>query len=268
MSDFAQLSDTRVHYELAGDGPAVVFIHAGIVDLRMWDDQFAHIAQHYRVLRYDVRGYGQSPNPAGAYYDYEELRDLLDHLNIERAVLVGASNGGRIALDFALSYPDRVVGLVLACAGVGGFESPPEVEAQWNESNVAYEAGDLPRAVELVVQMWFDGPQRTPDQVDATVRSRVYEMVDHLCRIPEEEDMGEGQELDPLPITRMGTINAPTLVIQGDQDVAYHPALSQQIAHEIPNVTLEMISNAAHLPNMEHPERFNALLDAFLARIG
>lgn len=267
MPDFAQLSNTRLHYELAGNGLAVVFIHAGIVDLRMWDDQFAHVAQRYRALRYDVRGYGQSPNPEGAYYDHEELRELLDHLGIHTAVLVGASNGGRIAIDFALSYSERVAGLVLVCAGVGGFETPPEAQQQWDAISVVYEAGDIPRATELTVQMWVDGPGRTPDQVAPTVRARASAMIEHLYRIPEAEDLGENRDVAPAPITRLDTISNRTLVIQGDKDVAYHIPLSEQLAHEMPNATLEIIPDTAHLPTMEQPERFNALLDDFLAGI-
>jgi 3-oxoadipate enol-lactonase len=267
MPDFAHLSHTRLHYELAGNGLAVVFIHAGIGDLRMWDDQFAHVAQHYRALRYDVRSFGQSPNPEGMYYDHEELRELLDFLGIHTAVLVGASGGGRIAIDFAVSYPQRVAGLVLVCAVAGGYEFPPEEKAKSQRVGEVYRTGDIPGAIEFTLQQWVDGPQRTPAQVDPTVRERVWVMTEHMFRIPDEEDLGEMQAVEPPPITRLSDITAPTLVIQGALDVACMIPHAKQLAREIPHATLEIIADAAHLPNMEQPERFNALLDAFLARI-
>lgn len=262
---FVELNNTRLHCEIAGEGTPIVFIHAGIVDQRMWDDQFNHFAQSYRVLRYDVRGYGQSPNPEGAYYAHEELRALMDHFDIASAVLVGASNGGRIAINFALTYPERVRGLVLVGAAVDGFVNPPEIDAQWQAIDEAYEQGDIPRAVELTLHMWIDGPHRTPDQVDTVVRERAGVMVEHLYRIPDETDLGTEQPLtDPLPITRLGSIMAPTLVLQGDQDVAYHLSLSEKIAADISHATHTLIANASHLPNMEQPDTFNALLAEFL----
>ena len=267
MSLFAEVDGTRLHYEIAGDGPALIFIHAGIADLRMWDDQFDLFATSYRVLRYDVRGFGLSPNPAGTYTDHEELRAVMDHCGIESAVLVGASNGGRIAINFALTHPDRVRGLVLVCAGVSGFESPPEVDAQWSAIDEAYEQGDIPGAVELTLRMWIDGPHRTPDQVDPAVRARVGVMLDHLYRIPDEADLDEEQPLDPPAIRHLRAIQVPTLVIQGDQDVPYHLALSEQIAREVPGAAHVVFPNTAHLPNMEQPDRFNSVLEDFLATL-
>src|SRR5215216_661353 len=106
------MSRPRLHYEIEGDGPAVVLIHEGIVDSRMWDDQVpALVDAGYRVLRYDLRGYGRS--------------ELLADAGIQRAAFVGASYGGRIALEFALSRPAAVAALVLFASGLR--------EAQWSD---------------------------------------------------------------------------------------------------------------------------------------
>src|SRR5690606_6601331 len=125
---FADINGARLYYEVAGEGPALVLLHAGICDSRMWDDQFAAFAKHYRTVRYDLRGYGQSNPVAGRFAHYEDLRALLDHLGIERAYLIGVSFGGMIAIDFTLTYPQRVAGLILVGTGVDGYYNPAITE--------------------------------------------------------------------------------------------------------------------------------------------
>src|SRR5690606_5590641 len=123
-------------------------------------------AKHYRTVRYDLRGYGQSNPVAGRFAHYEDLRALLDHLGIERAYLIGVSFGGMIAIDFTLTYPQRVAGLILVGTGVDGYYNPAITEpAEAEEAQKAFDAGDFERAAELEVRVWVDGPQRQPEQV-------------------------------------------------------------------------------------------------------
>ena len=112
---------TDLHVESAGDGsPAVVLVHAGIADRRMWDREFAALADRHLVVRYDVRGFGRSPDPTRDYFDHDDLLAVLDDTGIDRAVLVGASNGGRIVLDTAVAAPQRVRAMVLVGSPVPG----------------------------------------------------------------------------------------------------------------------------------------------------
>src|SRR5439155_2612185 len=117
----------ELYHDEAGDGPAVVLIHEGIADCRMWDRQVATFADGLRVVRYDVAGYGRSPLGGGAYSHSRDLLALLDELGIERAALVGVSLGGRIALDTALAAPERVWALVLVGSGLAGWEWSEEI---------------------------------------------------------------------------------------------------------------------------------------------
>ncbi|HEV2580269.1 MAG TPA: alpha/beta hydrolase, partial [Ktedonobacteraceae bacterium] len=105
---FVEIYGAPLYYEVAGDGPALVLIHEGIADSRMYDDQFDAFAQQYRVVRYDLHGFGKSGAPEQAYTHHGALHGLLRHLGIERAALMGMSLGGITALDFALSYPEMV----------------------------------------------------------------------------------------------------------------------------------------------------------------
>src|SRR5215212_377472 len=109
----ADVNGARQFYEVVGKGKSLVLVHAGIADGRMWDPQVGPFAERYRVVRYDMRGFGGSPAVAGAYSHHEDLRVLLDALCVEEAVLVGCSMGAKTVLDFALAYPERARALVL-----------------------------------------------------------------------------------------------------------------------------------------------------------
>src|SRR5262249_33479492 len=140
----------------------LVLVHAGICDRRMWEPQMASFAQHFRVVAYDLRGFGQTDTPAGPYSHAADLAGLLDALGLERAHLLGCSRGGGVALDLALAQPERVSALVLVSSAPSGYQPPQPVfqSPQWPAVIAAFDAGDLERAAELEVQVWVDGPTR------------------------------------------------------------------------------------------------------------
>src|SRR3954463_6383416 len=128
-SGFAEVNGARLYYEAMGEGTAVVLVHGGLVDSRLWDAQMKPLSKHFRVVRYDIRGYGRSPAPTGEYYPHEDLRALLDYLKIDKATLVGLSLGGIVAADFALEQPARVERLVLVGSGLRGDKQPRDEKA-------------------------------------------------------------------------------------------------------------------------------------------
>src|SRR5262245_12440116 len=145
QSGTAEVNGTRLYYETAGEGPAIVLIHGGLVDSRLWDDQMKAFAKHHRVVRYDLRGFGRSAEAPEPFSHIEDLRALMDFLRIERATVVGLSLGGIIADDFALEHPERVERLVLVGAGLRGDKQPPDKDAM-----KAYEAVSKGIAEEFV----------------------------------------------------------------------------------------------------------------------
>ena len=170
---FADVNNASLYYETLGEGQALVLLHAGIADLRMWDPQFEAFARDFRVIRYDRRGFGRSEMVDGPFSQPDDLRGLLDHLGVERASFVGCSMGGAVAIDFVLGFPHRAHALVLVASAVGGYESDEPPPEEWDEIVAADEAGDLQRISELEVRMWVDGPRRGPEAVSpATRRSR------------------------------------------------------------------------------------------------
>ena len=104
---YIDVGTTNLYYEEMGQGIPLIFIHGGYLNCRMWDDQFKAFAQHYQVIRYDVRNHGKSKTQADTFSHYQDLAHLIDKLQIEKAVIVGLSMGGYIASDFALEYPER-----------------------------------------------------------------------------------------------------------------------------------------------------------------
>ncbi|GHO85844.1 alpha/beta fold hydrolase [Dictyobacter formicarum] len=265
QTGFLQAQGAPLYYEVAGQGEPLLLIHAGVADHRMWDEQFSAFAQHYRTIRYDLRGSGQSPYPAGPFAYYEDPTELLKSLGIEKAHVVGISFGGRIALDFTLTHPEMVKSLVLVAPSVGGTQ-PSELVKKFAEEEEAYlERGDLDAATELNLRMWVDGPQRTPEQVDAQVRERVRVMQRHAFTVPVPEG-AENLALQPPAITRLSEVRVPTLVVVGDYDIPDKLELSQQLTDQIADAQLVVIPGVAHMVNMEQPEQLNQAVLSFLTK--
>ncbi|NIO68951.1 MAG: alpha/beta fold hydrolase [Anaerolineae bacterium] len=263
---FAEVNGAKLYYEESGEGHPLLLLHAGVADSRMWDDQFGVFAQHYKVIRYDLRGFGKSAMPPGLFSSHEDVAGLLDFLNIEKAYVIGQSFGGYIAIDFTLAHPEMVEALILGAPNVSGYEpSSEEVQRFCTEEEEALNRGDLAGATELNLCMWVDGPNRTPDQVNPAVRERVREMQLHVFSLPEPEGVEE-QPLTPPAINRLGEIRVPTLVIVGDQDVPEFLKISDIVVAGIAGAEKVVIPGAAHLPNMEKPKEFNRLVLDFLNR--
>jgi 3-oxoadipate enol-lactonase len=260
---FAEVNRARLHYEVAGEGPALLLLHAGVGDSRMWDDQFGVFAQHYNVIRYDLRGWGKSVVSPGVFSYHGDIAGLLNFLNIEKAYVIGLSFGGRVAIDFTLAHPEMVDALILGAPALGGYEFSEEVQRFSTEEDDLLERGDLVAATELNLRMWVDGPNRTPDQVDPDVRERVREMQSQAFTVSTPEDV-EGQELTPPAITRLDELSVPMLIIVGDQDVADFLKIADILTAGIENAKKVIIPGVAHLPNMENPQEFNQIVLDFL----
>jgi 3-oxoadipate enol-lactonase len=255
----------ELHCETAGAGPAVALVHAGICDSGMWDPQWRSLAGSHRLLRHDMRGFGRSPLPPQPYSNARDLLDVMDAAGIDRAVLVGASLGGRVALEIALAEPDRVSALVLVGPGLPDHEWSRAVRDYGAAEDAAIERGDLDAAAELNVRFWVDGPRRDPPQVDASMRDRVRAMQRHALelQVPVWEEADE-ELLAPDLGERLGEIRQPALVLVGEVDQPDIHAIAARLVEHLPNSTLATIPAAAHLPSLERPEPFGRLVTEFL----
>lgn len=263
----ADINGTRFVYEVAGHGYPLVLVHAGIADRRMWDDQWSAFADRYQVIRYDMRGFGETPMVAGPFAHQHDLYGLLRFLSIEHAYLLGCSQGGTTVIDFALEHPAMAAALIPVCSTPSGHQFTGEPPRQLNEVIAAFDAGKLERASELEVQIWVDGRQRSPNQVPAAIRDRVREMNLIALRNDAADVGGINQPLEPPAVGRLGELQAPTLVIVGDLDEPGVVEAGDIMARTIPGARKVVITGTAHLPNMERPDEFNHAVLEFLGKV-
>lgn len=263
-SGILEANGARIYYEADGAGDPVVLIHAGVANLRMWDDQVAALRDSHRVIRYDTRGYGRTETDAVEFSNRADIAALLDHLGEESAHVVGLSRGGMIALDFAIEFPLRVGSLVVAAGGMGGYESPDEAdESTFAQAEAWLEARDWESLSEWETAYWADGPGQPRDRVDSALRARVHDWI--LTNYRAEKEEGQPQRLDPPAVGRLGELRAPLLVMVGTLDDPGTSESMRHLAEAVPGARLEVFE-AAHMVNLEHPERFNALLHEHFAR--
>lgn len=249
----------RLYYETAGEGPAVVLLHGGFGDRRMWDAQFEPFARDFRVVRYDHRGFGRSTPPDTAYSPVADLVRLLDHLDVAQAHLVGNSVSGALALDFALVHPERVGKVVVVASGASGY---PSTAADWASVRAVFEAART-EGPERAAELWLAHPM-------VGVASR-HAQTAPLLRAMVEENQAvlrmahwPSEPLDPSAFERAGEIRAPALFVLGEQDVPVVNRVAEATAERMPGARLERMPGADHLPQMVSPEAFNRLVVGFL----
>jgi 3-oxoadipate enol-lactonase len=244
------------------DAPVITFSHALAASSAMWSAQAAASSARYRVLRYDIRGHGESETTPGPY-TLEQLADdvyaLLGTLGIERTHFVGLSMGGMIAQHLALAHPEALSSLVLCDTAP---RMPPEGRLMWDERINETEEGGMEPSVTSAPLRWFTAPflERHPEVVErvqamiATTDARGFI---NCARAIQEMDL-----LDRLP-----EIRVPTLVIVGDQDPGSPVFVAEAIRKRIPGAKLVVLEPASHLSNLEQPEAFNQALSDFLSEV-
>ena len=270
VTGFVETNGTRLYYEMMGAGHPLVLIHGGYMDRRMWDDQFAAFAQRYRVIRYDVRGFGKSELPPVPYTDREDLYNLLSFLGIEKTYLIGLSLGGEIAIDFTLDYPDMVDALILVGSSISGApimdlitqEQVQQHIKQWTPFEEAQARRDLAGMVEGVM----NHPTLVPSASYPAARQKVRQNLSEYSFAWVLESR-QKQETEPPAWGRLKDIHAPTLLILGGDDDKLLHTMADKLAQDIPNVRRVTIPETHHMPNMEKPEEFNRIVLEFLARL-
>jgi 3-oxoadipate enol-lactonase/4-carboxymuconolactone decarboxylase len=243
----------EVHHEVSGpaDGPVVVLAGSLGSDLRMWDPQVEPLAAAgFRVVRYDQRGHGRSPAPAGPYTLAElgaDLLALLDRLAMARVSLVGLSLGGMTGMWLAERHPERLDRLVLCCTSA---ELGPA--SMWTERAATVRASGMDPLADAGVGRWV-----TP-RADPALTARLREM------FTSQDPEGYASCCTAIQtmsiVDSLDTITAPTLVIAGAEDQATPPAHARRIAAAIPGARLEIVEGAAHLGNVERPDAFTSLI--------
>jgi 3-oxoadipate enol-lactonase len=247
-----------LEHDAAGEGEPVVLLHSTVCDRRMWDPQWDELAARFSVVRCDLRGFGDTPFPPGSFSNAEDVVALLDSLGLERAAVVGASGGGRVALEVAALIPERVTRLALLSTGVREWEWSEEIRAVWTEEEELWNRADLAGAAALMARTWV-----APDASD-DVRDRVREMQLQAYEVQyAAEAEGAGPETRPVEVDPT-LLSLPALILCGLRDLPDFPAIARHLATEMPHATLVELETA-HFPNLERPEVTTKLLLDFLA---
>lgn len=257
---FMETCGAQIYYEWAGTGDALVLLHGGGLDSRMWDEQFYTFATAFKVIRYDVPACGKSTAPTEPFSDAGILRDLLKHLDVSQAHVLGNSLGGKIALDFAVEFPDMLKSLILVAPGLSGYKLSPEYMQQIGMIFSVIEKGGALQGTEE----WLKHPHMIPAMENPAIKDRVRQMNldnSHLWvqGLPE-------QPINPPAAERLKDIVAPTLLIVGDRDVADMHAIADLIVESAARAEKTIIPEAGHIVSMEKPEEFNKVVLEFLKR--
>jgi pimeloyl-ACP methyl ester carboxylesterase len=258
------VSDGHLYFEEAGRGPAVVLAHGGGGDLSQWRHQVLDFSRGYRVIAFDARGHGQSSG-ATAYSIaswVDDVKALLDHLGIRRAYLIGATLGGVVLLEFALAHPEMARGLVLVSTAP---DTTDEMRTRFAASAAVVESGELAAFAEGFVNFIFSPGYVGSHPAEVEEFRQRLERIDPASYAAAIRALGNRADLSP----RLGALSAPALIVTGELDPIPTTAPgAQQLLSSLPNARAEVIPDAAHLPQIEQPERFNRLVLDFLVTVG
>jgi 3-oxoadipate enol-lactonase len=256
------IEGTRLAYDETGAGAPLVLVHPAIADRRMWDPVVPLLAGAFRVIRYDARGFGDSPAANGPFAHWRDLAGVIRSLDAAPARLIGVSMGGGTVLALAAQQPDLVERMVVVAPGIEVSEPSPAMIAFWDAEDAALERDDLDEASEIYVRMWLDGPMQASSEVDPAVRSLVFVMQRRAFELANPDSVEE-RPAEPLRL-RLPSIAAPMLVMVGELDQPDSRAVSQEVAAAAADARFVSMPGVAHLPPLEAPEAFVELVRPFL----
>ena len=256
QSGYVPFGDDSIYYETSGSGKVIILIHDGMLHREVWNDQFSLFSRDYKVVRYDRRGYGKSSPATGSYTHLEDLEALYEQLNIDSAILIGCSSGGALCIDFTLDNPEKVNGLVLVGAVVGGFSYT---------RHMLNRGGHLPdhfdSELEEGIYYATDDPYEIYSE-NTEVKSKAVEMLENYPqRIYRRQQY---IRRDVPSYLRLNEIKTPTLIMVGEFDIPDVHAHSGAINAGILGSKRLIIPESGHLIPMEQPELFNETVMEFI----
>lgn len=258
LNEFIEIRGARLRVRSAGEGPAVLLLHGWALDLDMWTPQLAALANRYRLIAFDRRGFGLSSGAPGIDDDLADIEELLAKLSVERVAIVGMSQGARVALRWAIEKPAKTTSLVL--------DGPPRDllvtgRPQGEITLTTYRELVRNQGIEAFRKEWLDHPLMRLHTHDARTRSLVREMVD---RYPGHDLLADDAPL----VARIGDLqrlDVPVLIVNGEYDSDMRIGAGTELARALPDARLAVIPGAGHLSNLDNPVAYNKVLGEFLA---
>ncbi len=259
---YAEINGTRLYYEVLGEGEPIVLIHGNGGDCRHWDDQFEPLSHSYRVLRYDVRGFGKSsmPEEGVPYSHHDDLKALMNHLRMPKAHICGFSNGSGIAVDFVLAHPGMGRSLIAVGPWVFGHDSPSvrELYSIFNEIPDILEK----EGAEAAMDHWCDRGFAGTPETEGTKRIREI-MKDYSFWSFTHED--PAVYVSPRAAQQLERITQPTLIVTSEFDTEACKEIADLMEQKIPHSKKVVIPDySGHLMNIDKPDEFNKLVLDFI----
>jgi pimeloyl-ACP methyl ester carboxylesterase len=248
-----------------GDGQPVVLLHAGVADRRSWRGVAEALQPRTGAVAYDMRGYGETTAATYGFTHLDDLRAVLDQVATGPVWLVGSSMGGELAIDAALSDPDRVAGLVLLAPSVSGAPEPMEVDSDTERLVQLWEAaqtsGDIDEINRIEMWLWLDGPSAPEGRVSGPVRTLALEMNAVALKNEMPEESGKS---GLAAWSRLEEIAVPVIVACGDLDLPFVVSRSKELCDWLPDAQHHVLPGVAHLPYLENPAMIAELISSSL----
>ena len=253
-----------MEYEVTGEGNCLVLIHGFTDNLNLWYNQAPVFSEHCRLLTYDVRGFGKTEVSGGAYsmgLFAEDLRVLLEALSIESACVLGYSMGGRIALEFALAYPEMTAGLLLANSGIGETPSQEMQERRQMMVEVLQQA-DIEVVAELMTEASFSPglKERNPAAFEKYKSVKMQNDPSEYLAVMQAIVGAIDSPAD------FGSLQCPTLILAGDQDGFMSVSLGEEMRDAIPDAEMHVLPTG-HAAMIEETEAYNRIVLSFLEKL-
>jgi 3-oxoadipate enol-lactonase len=255
----------KIHYEVRGQGEPLLLIHGGFLDLSMWDSQIDDLVKAgYQVIRYSDIGHGKTQQGNKEIVGCAIAKKLLDTLKVKKVTIVGLSWGAMEAMDFALTYPERMNRLVLVSPGLNGAKRGIDslVTKNTEEMFKAVQRGDTLMVAEEFMRSWAYGPRRDKSLVNEDVRNKIKAII--LKNLHRHWGGQWATLQNPPAIERLAEIKSPTLLVLGEHDVLDINKNVEIISGKIPNSKIYNMKGVAHMLPMEKPVEFNTLLIKYL----
>jgi pimeloyl-ACP methyl ester carboxylesterase len=259
------LHGADIAYDEAGSGHPLLLVHAGIANRHMWDPVWEALAVRFRVIRPDLRGFGDSPVAKEPFTNWHDLARLLRELDAVPAHVIGVSLGGSAVLDLVLAEPYKVDRLVLVAPGIAGWEWGDQLRADWDAEEAAWQRGDLDEVTWANVRTWIDGPLRGREAAPE-LRQAVFDMYRPALDLQKAEGAVDSDSLEPRAAERLAEVAAATLVIVGELDQPDMMKIGEHLAASLPHARMVRMPGVSHLPPMEAPDEFVEIVTEFLER--
>jgi 3-oxoadipate enol-lactonase len=261
---FVPAGKLKIHCCVSGQGPAIIFLHAGFLDMHLWDKQVAELNKDHRVIIMDLPGHGQSTGVDTTIKIAGVINKVMETLKISSASIVGISLGASCAVDFALAYPAKTSRLLLCSPGLNGWQQVMKMDSLskklYLREDSFFDTQEPNLVTENFVHFWLDGPYRKTASVDAAVR-------DYVTRTAAEKirnSGGSGPVFDrKKAANRLKLIRKPVLILYGSLDIPFIGHVSRYLQKNIKGAQLRMIPGTGHLLNLEKPDLFNSYLKSW-----